>query len=503
MTIGRAAIIGAGLSGLAAGCYARMNDHQVTIFEQLGWEGGLARSWDREGFRMDPGPELIWGHAPGTGTHDLLRELGVLPGRGIPPLRRWEVSDEKGARKVNLCDTPDELESQLKQIAPEDNDHIEDLIDAISMIDAVELLDSIEAMPSDFGGLGSNLAERWKSRKYQRYLRGPWSAPMSQWSGRLHDPFLRRAMCSISSVDTPAWLIPSILSLATKGQLGRVDGGSDGLVHDLSVRFRRLGGEIELRSTVGGIMAEGGRVKGVSLADARESPADAVISASDGRQTIYGLLGGRFVDDEVDRRYRDWKPSTPRVSISIGVGDAIDGLPPMQTVLLDEPISVGTVPNFMMRLRGFTSEGGYSPPGKSLIAATFESDWQFWYKLRALDRRMYEEEKARIGQIALGLLERIYPGMSGKAELVEVSTPFTAWKATQSCEGAPCGWSLTTETLSARPMRTIAGLKGLYIAGPWAAPVLGVTGCLFSGKHAVQTMCRERERPFKAMAPLN
>jgi phytoene desaturase len=101
MTNKRVVIIGAGLSGLAAGCYARMNDHQATIFDQLGWPGGLARSWNREGFRMDPGPDLIWGHEPGTSTHSLLRELGVFPKKKISPVR-WEVIDEKGLRRIDL-----------------------------------------------------------------------------------------------------------------------------------------------------------------------------------------------------------------------------------------------------------------------------------------------------------------------------------------------------------------------------------------------------------------
>src|SRR5512139_1142234 len=101
MSAGKVAIVGAGLFGLAAGCYARMNDFQTVIFEQLGWPGGLARSWERDGFQLDPGPNLIWAVDPGTSTHDALRELGVLPRRSVKRVERWEIADQGGRRKVN------------------------------------------------------------------------------------------------------------------------------------------------------------------------------------------------------------------------------------------------------------------------------------------------------------------------------------------------------------------------------------------------------------------
>jgi len=501
MTLGKVVIIGAGLSGLAAGCYARMNDHHATILEQLGWPGGLARSWDRDGFRMDPGPDLIWGYGPGTSTHDLLRELGVLPRRGISPLDRWEFVDEKGSRRVNLTAPLEELESQFKSISPEDNDLIEDLIDAASTIDPVELLDSLESMPSDLGGLTSSLSERWRTRKYLRYLRGPWSAPIVQWSERFHDPFLQQIISSLTQPEAPAWLGISTLSLAAKGGLGRLDEGSDGLVHDLLDRFRKLGGDVEFRSLVSKIVVEGDEVKGVRLSDGRQEPADVVISASDGKEVIYGMLDGKFLDEEIERRYRVWKPSCPRVSISIGTRKPFEGQVPLQTILLDKPLVVGTTPNLRMTVRSFASKDGYAPPGKALMVVTLDSDWQFWYKLRALDRGMYEEEKVRVGGEVVSHMEGLYPSISMDVELIEVSTPFTTWKTGQTREGAPSGWSITSDALSARPTRTLPGLKGFYMAGPWAVPALGALGCLFTGKHAVHMMCQDQGRAFKAIAP--
>lgn len=42
-------IIGAGTSGLAAGCYGQMNGYRTHIFEMHDNPGGVCTSWQKEG----------------------------------------------------------------------------------------------------------------------------------------------------------------------------------------------------------------------------------------------------------------------------------------------------------------------------------------------------------------------------------------------------------------------------------------------------------------------
>ena len=46
-------IIGAGMAGLAAGCYAQMNGYAAEIFELHELPGGLCTSWERKGYTID------------------------------------------------------------------------------------------------------------------------------------------------------------------------------------------------------------------------------------------------------------------------------------------------------------------------------------------------------------------------------------------------------------------------------------------------------------------
>jgi phytoene dehydrogenase-like protein len=184
------------------------------------------------------------------------------------------------------------------------------------------------------------------------------------------------------------------------------------------------------------------------------------------------------------------------------VAGSID-LKGMLTLLLESPLMVGITPNHRLAIRKFDHDDGYAPLGKTLLSITLDSDWQFWYKLRALDAQMYDDEKARIGDEVVHRLQGIYPFISEVVEMVEVSTPYTTWKLCKTREGAPSGWSMTHEALSSFPIRKLPNLNGLYMAGPWAVPTVGIAGCLFSGKHAVQMLCHDLGRSFKTIAPMS
>ena len=46
-------IIGAGIAGLSAGCYAQMNGYGTQIFEMHDKPGGLCTSWERQGYTFN------------------------------------------------------------------------------------------------------------------------------------------------------------------------------------------------------------------------------------------------------------------------------------------------------------------------------------------------------------------------------------------------------------------------------------------------------------------
>jgi phytoene desaturase len=70
-------IIGAGLAGLSAGCYAQMNGFRSHIFEHHSVPGGVAAAWKRQEYLIDGGIHFMMGHKPGTDLYQVLKDLGA------------------------------------------------------------------------------------------------------------------------------------------------------------------------------------------------------------------------------------------------------------------------------------------------------------------------------------------------------------------------------------------------------------------------------------------
>ena len=58
-------IIGGGIAGLSAGCYARMNGFEAEIFESHSISGGVCTGWKRGGYMIDGCLDWLMGYGPG------------------------------------------------------------------------------------------------------------------------------------------------------------------------------------------------------------------------------------------------------------------------------------------------------------------------------------------------------------------------------------------------------------------------------------------------------
>ena len=70
-------IIGAGLSGLSTGCYARMNGYDTEILEMNDLPGGVCTSWRRGDYLFDHCLHWVLGSSRGNSLYPIFEELGV------------------------------------------------------------------------------------------------------------------------------------------------------------------------------------------------------------------------------------------------------------------------------------------------------------------------------------------------------------------------------------------------------------------------------------------
>ncbi|MCJ7667544.1 MAG: NAD(P)/FAD-dependent oxidoreductase [Anaerolineae bacterium] len=500
-------IIGAGLAGLSTGCYAQMNGYRSHIFEHHSGPGGVAACWKRKDYLIDGGIHFIMGHKPGTALHELYRELGIAQAARFVDMTAYgRFLDEESGRSVLVTKDLDRLADDLKALSPADARVIDELIAGARAMQGLDMSEMGMSKPPELAGPLDQLKEVWSMRRVSRYFTGKYAKPVADYVQTIHDPWLRECIKNLFMPEVPVWFIFMILALLADEQMGFLEGGSLDFVHSIERRYKDLGGQVIYEATVEEILVENDRAVGVSLADTltgtggSEHRADVVVSAADGYSTIFKMLGGRYVDEKIKNRYKNWKLCRPAGMVSFGVAREFRGEVPFNTIMLEHPFVVGgqTINGIFVRILNYSTR--FAPPGKTVVQAWFETEWDYWNDLQR-DRPRYDAEKERVAAEVLERLEAHYPGISSLVEMTDVATPYTTWRYTLNHKGAPMGWLLTPDVLMTVIERTLPGLGNFYMAGQWVMPGGGVPPCLYSGRHVVQILCRRDGKPFLTALP--
>jgi len=494
-------IIGAGLAGLSTGCYAQMNGYRSHIFEHHAVPGGVAATWKRKGYAIDRGIHFIMGHKPGAALHELYRELSITEANRFVDMTTYaRFSDEASGRTVDVTQDLDRLAHDLKAFSPDDARVINELIAGARATQGLDMSEIGMSKPPEMVGRMERLKQIWNMRRVFKYMSTMYGQSVADYVQAIHDPWLRRLIENLFLPEVPVWFLFMLLGLLADGQLGLLEGGCLGLVQAIEKRYKNLGGRVTYNATVDKILVKNDRAVGVHLASGSKHHADFVVSAADGYSTIFKMLGGRYVDDEIEDRYTNWMLTRPTMMVSFGVNREFTGEPWLTVINLRHPFRAGNQHIDTIIIRIFNYSSRFAPEGKTVIQASFDTEWDWWNDLQK-DRPRYEAEKERVAEQVLKQLEVYYTGISSLVEVVDVATPYTTWRYTLNHNGAYMGWLPTPEVLSTAVARTPPGLDNFYMAGQWVMPGGGVPPCLSSGRHVVQLLCHHDGKTFSTTTP--
>lgn len=490
-------IIGAGLAGLSAGIYAQANGYSTTILEQHSAAGGLAAWWRRGDYMIDDGVHFLMGHRPGTSIYQMYEQLGIIEGLGMVDMMAYgRFTDLRSGRVLEVTKDMERLRRDMKSLFPRDAELVDDLMFKVGEIrSSTNLTEMGFGEPMELMGMLAKAKMVWDMRKELKFFSGDFAVPMSGYAARAKDPMLREMLLNLFTADSPLWFVLMILALLANGQLGLLGEGCERLVSNLVRSYESLGGKLLLKHKVKEVIVEDGRAMGVRLADGKEVRADVVISAADGRSTIYEMLGSRYLDKEIEERYSKWPVTSGFLLASYGLAMPLAGEAHAGYVFFDEPMQVEGKGRSSVSYRVLNYGKSFAPPGKCVVQAFYEGDFDYWAKLRQ-DRERYKEEKRRVAEVTAKAMDKVFPGFVSAIEMVDVATPYTTFRYTSNWKGSLMGWALTSENISKSLSRTLPGLKGFYMIGQWAQPGGGVPSCLGQGRQMVQILCHEERRRF-------
>jgi phytoene dehydrogenase-like protein len=496
----RMVIVGAGIAGLATGCYALMNGYKTTLFEMHTVPGGLCTAWKRKGYTFDISMHMLVGSKSGI-FNQMWQELGVLKDREFF-YHGEAVRIDSGGKSLDICADPRRLEDQMLALSPADARLTEEFIRLLSgrsimgvaSLKPAELfclMDKIKMAAALFPFLGV-------FRKYGQMT-------IQEFAQRFQDPFLRSAVRFF--IDAPGWPMLRYPMVALAGFLksfygaGAPLGGSQEVVFRIAELYRQLGGEIHYQSRVTDVIVPNDRATGVRLEDGTEHPADLVVWAGDGHTLIFDILGGRYLNQQIKDMYSNWIPVLPLVHVALGVARDLSKEPHRIIFELDQPITIAGEEHKWMAVRHHSFDPSMAPAGKSAVEVWHATRYDYWQTL-AQDRPAYEAEKKRIADATIAALERRWPGFASQIEVVDVPTPATYARYTGNWQGSPDGWYITPENMKTRAMlRTLPGLSGLYMVGQWTAPFTGAVIAALSGRQLIQLLCRQNRTAFVTSTP--
>lgn len=490
-------IIGAGLAGLSAGCYARMNGYASHILEHHAKPGGVVASWKRKDFIFDGGVHFWMGRDKRTATGRLYDELGINRScRFVPMDLYMDFLEESTGRHLRVTPDVQLLARDLKSISPSDGRMIDELIAGVESLRGRDLTGGAYATPVELMGIWDKIKMMFGSWSLLKFMTGRYNRPVAEFAASAQDPWLSFILQYMFLPEVPLWFLLMILALLADGNLELLDGASTDVVNTVEYRYKELGGSVAYKTTVEKIIVEHNRAVGVRTASGEEYRADVVISAADGYSTIYRMLDGRFTDRTIDDQYKNSPLLTPTVMINYGISRELADRPWLSLLKLEKPIRLGPdeINGFSIRIFNYSSR--LAPAGKTVVQCMLDSQWDWWAELRN-DMPRYKAEKERIAAEVAQRLEKFIPGFAQTIEVTDVATPYTTWRYTLNHRGAYMGWLPTPEMLRTKPLRTLPGLGNFYMAGQWAMPGGGVPTVLFSGRHVIQIIAARDARRFQ------
>ncbi|MDY6834321.1 MAG: NAD(P)/FAD-dependent oxidoreductase [Chloroflexota bacterium] len=494
-------IVGAGIAGISAGCYARMNGYKTTIYEMHNIPGGLCTAWKRKGYTFDISMHMLTGSKAGP-IRQMWQELGVVKDQ-IFYYHDEVVRIESGGKSLSVCTDPQRLEEQMLALSPADAKLTKEFI---CLTSGRDMMGAMSLKPVEMDGPFDTLKKLmailpliWTIRRYR-------NVTIQEFAQRFQDPFLRNAIRFV--IDSPGWPMQRFPMLGLAGfmkssvlEAGVPLGGSQGVILRMAKYYEQLGGEIHYRSRVKDVIIENDQAVGVRLEDGTEHRADIVVWAGDGHTVIFDILGGRYLDDEIQGMYKEWIPVLPIVHVMLGVDRDFSKEPHRTIFELERSINIAGEEHRWMCFLHHCFDPSMAPPGKSAAEVWYATRYDYWEEL-ARDRARYNEEKKRIADFTIAELDKRWPGLASQVEVVDVPTPATYVRYTGNWQGSPDGWYITPENMMKQTMlRSLPGLSNFHMVGQWTVPFSGTVTAALSGRQLIQLLCKQSGYPFMTSSP--
>ncbi|MBN2642614.1 MAG: NAD(P)/FAD-dependent oxidoreductase [Victivallales bacterium] len=449
-------IIGAGMSGLAAGIRLAHFDKKVLICERHYREGGLNSYYDRNNFKLETGLHAMTNFVP-RGAPKSMPLMKILRQLKIP-YDALELREQRGSSIVfpgHMLEFSNDYAEFLQSVAeqfPAEMDNLNRLDRFIVEHDATRMENGYISARKVIG----------------EYITDPLLTDM------ILCPLMYYGSANERDMDLAQFVL-LYRSVFHEGFCRPASNGIEHIIKLLKQRYQESGGELRLNCGISSIKSSSGKVCAVETATGEIIETDHVLSSAGAFETfsiceekLFGEmlpLEGQlaFMESMVIPR-ADFDFKTDKTIVFFNNADSFDFSNPLD--MCDYRSGIICFPhNFKFNMED-------SPPEKMLRVSLLANS-RAWH---TMSKEEYAENKktialraVRIAESVLGLKDDVLDG----ARLTDSFTPRTVTRFTGKINGAIYG-----SPTKYKDGRT--GIDGLYLCGTDQG-FLGITGAMLSG----------------------
>ena len=446
-------IIGAGLSGLAAGIRLAYYDQNVLILEKHTTIGGLNSFYRLRGRNYDVGLHAITNYAaPGTRTGPLAKLLKQLR-------LRWEdfnLTPQKGSavvfpeHRLQFTNDFQVLQQEIAEQFPDQIDGFNKLTFEIEQFD------------------DTNLNQPYRSAReiVQRYITN------STLEDMLFCPLMFYGSPTPHDMDFCQFVI-MFKSIFLQG-FARPAEGIRLILKNLVRKFKSLGGELKLRGGVAEILQKDGKAYGVRLEDGTEFECDVLLSSAGSLETYRLTQAEELTRPEPEPGALSFIESIyalDKMPTDLGIDETIifyNNAPRFNYAPCEEPADLSS--GIICSPNNFEYDNPELVKEGAVLRATVIANPAYWMNLSEEAYRAAKEEW--FPRILDKVSEKVAPFREHIVD-TDMFTPKTIWRFTGHANGAVYG----------APVKHRDGqthLDNLYLCGTDQG-FLGIIGSMLSG----------------------
>lgn len=486
-------VIGAGISGLSAGIYAARAGFDVTILEQHNIPGGLSTSWSRKGYYFEGGMHWLTGSSPKMPLNKVWLETGALqdnnPIENRDPL--YNLIDENG-KVLSLYRYLPQMQQTLIEYAPEDKAQIK------KMCRAIKAFTNFHMPVLDTKGCKCRTPVKINPGEFIKMLPAIMRVPgliktsYMEYISKFRNNNLRHLLSSVIGYRYNALSFIYTLGSFAAGDCGYPAGGSIRMANNMLETYKALGGKIMFRTKAENVHVEDYMVQGV-VTPSGEIPADAVIITQDARAAV-DCLFDTMIDEPWVNTMRHEAVTEQNMFIGLGVKADLSRFPYCCVFPLKKPFEYAGCKWTELRIYNYAAYKEHAPEGcTTLTCLLIGESYGFWKAAKA--DGTYKDKKKELGELFVKQLAEFIPEVGSALEVIDVATPCTYERYTGSYEGS---WMSVWQKGGKQRNypQSLDSVFGVYFAGQRIQMPGGLPIAVYTGRQAVQFLCRDFDEVF-------